>query len=175
MRSRRTIGVVIGRGPPAVVAEALRAAVGLTLRGDRVALVIDGAALAAAGVEGARAAATLRLFEHGVRVVEDGDGAGGAGSDPVARDELVTADVLELWAGPTARGLALGADGRAWLHLVRPGRSGPAAAATDGGRVLHLPSPADAPPSPAHDLAPDDDLHDQLLDAILAADGVVVW
>lgn len=164
MSGRRAIGVVIGAGPSVAVAEGLRAAVGLTLRGDRVVVAIVDEAVAAAGADAARAAATLALFHHPVRSL---------GRDPAAATAALAADVVELWAGAadalatTAGGPAAILDGPgARLHLLRPGRRVPLAAPRDA--VLHLPSAADA-------AADDDDHHDAVLDAILAAGAVLVW
>jgi hypothetical protein len=53
----KTIAVIIRAEDPARIAEALRAAVGLTLRGDRVRVI------APAGAEG-RAVETLRMLGH---------------------------------------------------------------------------------------------------------------
>lgn len=152
MSARRTIGVVIGAGPPATVAEALRAAVGLTLRGDRVAVAIEPTARASAGPDGARALATLALFGHGA---SDADGDAPAWA----------ADVVELWAGPPLPALAAG--GRARLHLVRAGRGPVVASSPD--QVLHLPADADDAAAGA------DAAWDAVLAAVLAADVTVVW
>lgn len=151
--------MVIGPGPAAAVAEALRAAVGLTLRGDRVEVAIAAEALDLAGTDGARAAATLALFGHPVRVV------GPAGDDD-ARPALA-ADIVELWAHAHALAPTLTPGPRRRLHLVRPGHV-LSTAITDDDRVLHLPTPA----TPA---ATDPDVHDRLLAAILAADVALVW
>ncbi|HVV83810.1 MAG TPA: hypothetical protein VHE35_12130 [Kofleriaceae bacterium] len=147
MSRRRTIGVVVGRAPTAVAAEALRAAVGLTLRGAHVDVAIEPATLDACGPAGARAAATLRLFEHGV---------------DASSTAALAADVVELWGDATSLAAPAGGGPHARLHLVRAGRTVDVAAPRD--RVLHLPA------APA-----DDASHDLLLDAILAADVVLVW
>ncbi len=157
MSGPRTIGVVIGPGPVAAVAEGLRAAVGLTLRGDRVELAIAAEALVAAGADGARAAATLALFDHSVRVVgRDADGASPA----------LAADVVELWADAHAFASALTRGPCRRLHLLRPGHELASPGPAD--QVLHLPSPAAR-------AATEPDVHDRLLDAILAADVALVW
>jgi hypothetical protein len=69
-----TVGVVIRTADPARVAEALRAAVGLTLRGARV--------LVAGAVPEGRAAATLREMGHAVGVPEE---------------HALAADAVEVW------------------------------------------------------------------------------
>lgn len=78
----KTIAVIVTSREPRRVAEALRGAVGLTLRGDRVRV-----ALATDAPDDARAIATLTSFGHEVR----------RGDDAVA--ELVaTADAIEVWS-----------------------------------------------------------------------------
>lgn len=161
MSARRTVGVVIGVAPAAVVAEALRAAVGLTLRGDRVEVAIAADALAAAGASGARAVATLALFDHPVRIATPGD------ADALA--PALAADVVELWGDVAALAPAVPAGEHARLHLARAGRVPPAPA---GERVLHLSA---STATAADAIAAADTHHDVLLAAILAADVVLVW
>lgn len=166
MSARRTVGVVIGDAPAAVVAEALRAAVGLTLRGDRVEVAIAAAALAAAGAGGARAVATLALFDHRVRVAAPGDAA--------ALAPALAADVVELWGDAAALAPEVPTSGHARLHLARAGRVPPT---PPGERVLHLPASAGDLASTTADTAAaaSDTHHDVLLAAILAADAILVW
>jgi len=113
--SPRRVLVIVDRPGAAEIDEALRAAVGLTLRGDRVRVVMAGGD---GGPGAARARATLALFGHTVEP---------AGAAPIAVD----GDVIEVWGRP---GSAPAVTGDA-LHLVRPGRPGPLAAP---GSVLHL-------------------------------------
>ena len=74
-----TIAVVVQTRDPHRQAEALRAALGLTLRGARVEVVVEGALLTPLAE---RAAATLRSFGHPV------------GAD---RGVLDRADAVEVW------------------------------------------------------------------------------
>lgn len=74
-----TIAVVVRTRDPHRQAEALRAALGLTLRGARVEVVVDGDLLTPLAE---RAAATLRSFGHPV------------GPD---RSALERADAVEVW------------------------------------------------------------------------------
>jgi len=77
----RQVAVIVRATAPARVAEALRAALGLTLRGDRVRVVLGGPP----PPEGARAAATLAAFGYPL------DG-------PDALAEVVrAADAIEVW------------------------------------------------------------------------------
>jgi NAD(P)H-nitrite reductase large subunit len=81
----KTLAVLLRTTDADRAAEAVRAAVGLTLRGDRVVVATGGApaeALADPRVD--KGLATLRLLGH---AVTDGDGA------DVAR----TADAVEVW------------------------------------------------------------------------------
>ncbi len=161
MSARRTLGVVIGRASTATVAEALRAAVGLTLRGDRVALAIAREALAAAGPAGARAVATLTMFGHRVDVVTE------AGTALAALD----GDAIEVWGDASTLVERAGAGPAPRLHLVRAGRRALTAAPA---RVLHLAGEAADDQALAPDDAPGRRWH-AVLDAILAADVTVVW
>jgi len=74
-----TIGVVARTRDPHRQSEALRAALGLTLRGARVVVALEGPLLTPLAE---RAAATLRAFGHGVGV---------------GIDEALAADVVEVW------------------------------------------------------------------------------
>jgi hypothetical protein len=74
-----TVGVVVRTRDPARVAEALRAAVGLTLRGARVRVAV---AAPPADPASRRALATLRELGH------DAD---------AREDEALAADVVEVW------------------------------------------------------------------------------
>lgn len=79
--------VVVRTGDPARVVEALRAAVGLTLRGDRVTVVLGDAAVALADdPAAARALGTLGVLGH---EVARGDGAIAAA--------IGAADAVEVW------------------------------------------------------------------------------
>ena len=80
----RTTAVIVRTAAPARVAEALRGAVGLTLRGDAVVVVL---ADAAAPHAEPRAVATLTSFGHPVRV---GDAAIGAA--------VRAATAVEVWS-----------------------------------------------------------------------------
>jgi hypothetical protein len=120
-----TIAIVIDHRDPAAVAEAWRAAVGVSLRGARVIVAVRPGS-ADGGAAAQRAQATLALFGHAV----DGD------------PDRVAADVIEHWCdgAPPARGPVpspLGEPSRApVVHLVRAGRAVGAVAADD--RVLQL-------------------------------------
>lgn len=125
MTARRRVAIVIDARDPAIVAEAWRAAVGVSLRGAAVA-VATVAASADAGADAARARATLALFGHDV----DGDPA------------ALAADVIELWRDDAARWTAAApARPTAIAHLVRSGRAAAAVAARD--RVLQLDADVD--------------------------------
>jgi hypothetical protein len=142
----RTVTIVVGGGGPVVAAEALRAAVGLTLRGDAITVVLDPTA-PVDGPEPARARATLELFGHTVA----GASALGAALD---------ADAIEIWGGWVASALIIprpAARTRTVLHVVRAGRQPQGVAAGD--RVVDLDALDD----------------DQLLDHVLAAGTVAVW
>lgn len=116
------IAVIVASADPATVAEAWRAALGLTLRGAAV-TVATVAGSADGGPAAARARATLALFGHAV----DGDAA------------VIDAEVIERWGelasvdAPRAQPV---------VHLVRPGRA-PGAVAP-GDRVLQLGADVDA-------------------------------
>lgn len=88
----KRIAVIVRATHPDRVSEALRAAVGLSLRGDRVHVVLAAAARAACDEEphrarAARALATLRMLGHDVI---DGDTSAEA-------DAVRTADAIEVW------------------------------------------------------------------------------
>ena len=74
-----TVGVIARTRDPHRQSEALRAALGLTLRGARVVVAVDGPLLSPLAE---RAAATLRSFGHGVGV---------------SIAEALAADVVEVW------------------------------------------------------------------------------
>jgi hypothetical protein len=80
--------VVVATADPAGQAEALRAALGLTLRGAAVEVVFV-AAVAPLAPHAHRAVATLRLFGH---LVADGPGAAATLADAVDR-----AGAVEVW------------------------------------------------------------------------------
>jgi hypothetical protein len=83
----KRIAVIVRAADPDRVAEALRAAVGLGLRGDRVHVVLAAGAVAGHG-QAARALATLRMLGHEV----DMD-AGAAAEASAVR----AADAVEVW------------------------------------------------------------------------------
>ncbi|MEZ4402092.1 MAG: hypothetical protein R3B06_18845 [Kofleriaceae bacterium] len=119
-----TVLVVIDSGDPAVVDEAWRAAVGLTLRGARV-MVATRPGAAPGTAAAARARATLALFGHGV----DADA------------DAVDADVVEQWRDGADRPGRPADRADPTVHLVRPGRA--VGALGPGDRVLQLGDPAD--------------------------------
>ena len=138
--------MLVGRCDAATADEALRGALGLTLRGAHVHVVLTEPGLAF-GPQGQRATATLELFGHRV----EGTGA------PAAA--LVAADVVEIWGEVSPGPAGPGPD--PLTHLVRPGRA--PAFGSPGQRVLHL----------EPDL--DDARADLLLDDLLAGGPVAVW
>jgi hypothetical protein len=115
--------VIIGTVDPATADEALRAAVGLTLRGARVQVVLTDPSLTP-GPRGERALATLQMFGHHV----DGPAA-----LPAALDHAT----VEIW-GPVP---ATTTTDHPRVHLVRPGRR--AAVVAPGDTVLDLPDHLD--------------------------------
>lgn len=120
-----TIAIVIDHRDPATVAEAWRAAVGVSLRGAQVIVAVR-AGSADGGPGAARARATLAMFGHTVD------------ADP----DRVVADVIEHWYdGAPAAGAALPARPPV-VHLVRAGRA--VGAVAPGDRVLQLEPPDDA-------------------------------
>ena len=120
----RRIAIVIDHGDPATVAEAWRAAVGVSLRGARIAVAPRPGA-AEGGADAARARATLALFGHEVA------------ADP----DDVTADVYQRWCDGVARPGHASARREPVVHLVRPGRA--VGAVAPGDRVVELSAPAD--------------------------------
>lgn len=111
---KKRVAIVVGEGAPESASEAMRAAVGLTLRGDAITVV------SSVAIE-ARARATLEMFGH--RVV---------GMEGLA--EALDADAIEVW-GAVPRSEAP-VRTRTLLHLVREGRQ--AAAVAPGEQVVHL-------------------------------------
>lgn len=85
----RAIAVVIDTADPERTAEALRAAVGLTLRGDAVTVVSRFELPEQPGI--ARAVATLEALGHRVTV-----------GDPTAA--IAASGAVEVWTGPEACG-----------------------------------------------------------------------
>jgi hypothetical protein len=86
----KRIAVIVRTADPDRVAEALRAAVGLGLRGDRVHVVL------AAGVthdhpQATRALATLRMLGHDVDTGADGD------AEAAEAWAVRAADAVEVW------------------------------------------------------------------------------
>ena len=89
------IAVIVRAGQTERVAEAVRAAVGLGLRGDRIEALLTAPALPALGdPRVARAVATL--VELGHAVVGADPGGPGAGPDAVAA-AVRRADAVEVW------------------------------------------------------------------------------
>ncbi|MDX2093863.1 MAG: hypothetical protein SFX73_38875 [Kofleriaceae bacterium] len=127
--------------------EALRAALGVTLRGAEVDVVLASEPLTPLAQ---RAATTLQAFGHTV-----GSNLG---------EVLDRADVVEVW-GPERKGVRAtcpAADGRPerrTLHLVRPNHVVAEGAVADGDDVVYLEG-AD---------------HDLLLARIFTADRVITW
>ena len=80
-----TIVVIARTTDPHRQAEALRAALGLTLRGARIEVVVHAALLTPLAE---RAAATLRAFGHEVRAVD---------RDPELAAAISRADTVEVW------------------------------------------------------------------------------
>lgn len=91
----KRIAVIVRAGQTGRVVEALRAAVGLGLRGDRIEAVLTAPALPAlVDPRAARAVATLAELGHAV-VGAEPDGPG-AGPDAVAA-AVRRADAVEVW------------------------------------------------------------------------------
>ena len=85
----KRIAVIVRATHPDRVAEALRAAVGLSLRGDRVHVVLAAAARPACGhAQPARALATLRMLGHDVIEADPGQ---------AEADAVRLADAIEVW------------------------------------------------------------------------------
>ncbi|HVK74507.1 MAG TPA: hypothetical protein VM734_14345 [Kofleriaceae bacterium] len=115
------ITVIVGAVDRDTADEALRGAVGLTLRGARVRVVLADPAIEL-GPRGERARAVLTTFGHPV--------VGAAGLA-----DALASPAIEVW-GPVT-GPADGPDhGRPTLHLVRPGRA--PVAVSPGDTVVHL-------------------------------------
>ncbi len=119
---KKRLAIVVGEGERERAKEAMRAAVGLTLRGDAITVVhAPGAEL------DARARATLEMFGHRVAGIE-------------ALGEALDAEVIEIWGRVAPEGVAPGpvtpVQGRTLLHVVRTGSQ--AAAVAPGERVVHL-------------------------------------
>lgn len=130
-------------------AEALRAALGVTLRGAEVEVVLDEPPKTPLAQ---RAATTLQSFGHAVS----------------QRGELGSADVVEVWTGPenvgasaSVRATSPAAGRRRTLHLVRPNGVLPDGAVADGDAVVYL---KDGPVD-----------HDHLIERIFSADRVITW
>lgn len=108
--------VVAATTEPHRQAEALRAALGLTLRGADVVAVTSATS---------RTTETLTSFGH--RVVDTID---------------LAADAVEVWTGAPPAAFEVTRDARRILHLVRPGAA--ARGVADGDRVVYLAeTPAD--------------------------------
>lgn len=90
----KRIAVIVRAAHPDRVSEALRAAVGLSLRGDRVHVVLAAAAArsAAAHAQAARALATLCMLGHDV-IGADAD----TDADTAEADAVRMADAIEVW------------------------------------------------------------------------------
>jgi len=154
--------VIVVAVDPHRQAEALRAALGLTLRGATVDVVVTappGTPLAE------RAAATLRSFGHAVTV--------GAPTSAA----LAIADAVEVWTAadepaPATVAATIAATERgATLHLARRGAS-PVMAEADWLVDLDRPALADRGTPP---LAPGPISHDQLVELLAAATRVITW
>lgn len=117
----RRVTLVIGAADAAD--EALRAAVGLTLRGDAITVIIDPAA-DAVDPEAMRARATLAAFGHTI-------------AGPAALSAALDAETIEVW-GPWRHEDTepVVPRTRAVLHVVRTGQRPAGVAPAD--RVVHL-------------------------------------
>ncbi len=83
----KTIAVIVRSDETARIAEALRAAVGLTLRGDRITVVLGDAAKRHAGEPRlARALGTLEMLGHAI-----------ARGDAAIPRAVADADAIEVW------------------------------------------------------------------------------
>ena len=140
-----TIVVIAQTHDPHRQAEALRGALGLTLRGARVEVVVDGPLLTPLA---RRVAETLRAFGHVVGAA--------------ARRRPGT--------GRCGRGVDVS---RTVLHLVRSAPP-PAAVVAARDWVVYL-QPMQLAPHGGPPLAPGPIDHDQLVQLIFAADLVVTW
>ncbi|HVK83357.1 MAG TPA: hypothetical protein VM513_04570 [Kofleriaceae bacterium] len=160
--------IVVRTSDPHRQSEALRAALGVTLRGAAIEVVIDEPPHTPLAQ---RATDTLRAFGHAVGPADD------------MGEKLARADVVEVWTmttapttSPTSTSPIRGASpprprGRI-LHLVRS--EPPVGAVAEGDWVVYLDAMRLAgsgrPPLPA---GPID--HDQLVQLSFAADLVVTW
>lgn len=92
----KRIAVIVRAADPDRVAEALRAAVGLGLRGDRVHVVLAaGAGAVHDHAQAARALATLRMLGHDVvHAPKNADGKPDAAAEAQA---VRAADAVEVW------------------------------------------------------------------------------
>lgn len=117
----RRVTLVVGAADAAD--EALRAAVGLTLRGDAITVIVDPAA-DATDPEAMRARATLAAFGHTI-------------AGPAALSGALDAEAVEVWgAWHHEDPEPVSPRTRVVLHVVRPGRR-PAGVAPED-RVVHL-------------------------------------
>jgi hypothetical protein len=89
----KRIAIIVRTADPDRLSEALRAAVGLGLRGDRVHVVLG--ALPAPDTPAARALATLRMLGHAVDSIEAG--AAGDSIEAGAAGAVRAADAIEVW------------------------------------------------------------------------------
>lgn len=145
----RTIAVVIGAVDTETRDEAMRAALGLTLRNARVHVVVAPLGVQLSG-EAQRACALLTMMGHPV------DNPG------VVRAALEAADAIAIWGSVHPERPGAPATGsRRTTHLVRPGRR-PACPAP-GEPVLELPRVLDR------------DDADRLLDQLLTGGPVAIW
>lgn len=144
--SSRRHAVVVGSGSVDLRDEALRAALGLTLRGARVVVALTEPEVAL-GPGGQRARATLALFGHDVGGLEQLGAA-------------LNADTVEIWGRFAPIGPVEPVPHR--LQLVRPGAAHPDL--PEAATVVHLPDVLS------------DEAADRLLTAVLAAaDNPIVW
>lgn len=143
----RTIAVVIGAVDPETRDEAMRAALGLTLRDAKVHVVIAPLGVQLVG-ESQRARSLLSMMGHQV----DNPGVVSAATR--------AADAIEVW-GPVETAPGLPAPPGQLTHLVRPGRR--PACPIPGEPVLELPRVLDR------------DDADRILDQLLAGGPVAIW
>jgi hypothetical protein len=91
----KRIAVIVRAADPDRVAEALRAAVGLGLRGDRVHVVLAaGAGAVDEHAQAARAMATLRMLGHDLVLVSQNDAENADDAEAAA---VRAADAVEVW------------------------------------------------------------------------------
>lgn len=166
-RATRTIAVIVGAVEEETRDEALRAAVGLTLRNATVQVFLTDLH-APLGPAGQRARSVLTMMGHGVDQIshDSSDPQGDIAATIRLATAIRSADAIEIW-GPVAPIRAPGPPAPpgpprpAVTHLVRPGHT-PACPAP-GEPVLHLPQHLDR------------DAADRLLDPLLAGGPVAVW